>query len=131
MFLLAFPEIGTSFSLPVSMFTLVAKTRANDGRPWKDFYARDPQKTVQKEVSHLLDNETRDSADGEGDRVRMWAYGSQLVPLPDPVLQLMAYKAGVKELTLLGFTSLDDGKTRIPPYLWSGKAGGGREGGEE
>ena len=40
-------EIGTSFSIPVSMFTLVAKTRANDGRPWKDFYAKDPEKTVQ------------------------------------------------------------------------------------
>ena len=47
-FIPPFPaEMGNSFAIPVSLYTLVAKTKANDGRSWKDFYARDPEKTVQ------------------------------------------------------------------------------------
>lgn len=112
-------EIGSSFAIPVSLFTLVAKTRANDGRPWKDFYARDPEKTVQKEVSHVLDNESRDEVSKE-ERIRMWAYGSRLVPITDDELKTMSLQSGVKDLKLVGFTSLDDGKTRVPPFLWTG-----------
>ena len=55
------------------------------------------------------------------DRVKMWAYGSRLVPLPDDELKL-SFKAGIKEISLLGFTSLDDGKTRVPPFLWAGES---------
>ena len=76
--------------------------------------------SCQKEVSHVLDNESRDEVEKE-DRVRMWAYGSRLVPITDEELKAMALKGGVKELKLLGFTSLDDGKTRVPPFLWTGK----------
>lgn len=112
-------EMGNSFAIPVSLYTLVAKTKANDGRSWKDFYARDPEKTVQKEVSHVLDNESRDEVSKE-DRIRMWAYGSRLVPITDEELATMSLKAGIKELKMLGFTSLDDGKTRVPPFLWTG-----------
>ena len=72
-----------------------------------------------------MDNESRDVVDKE-DRIRMWAYGSRLVPITDDELKAMSFKAGVKEISLLGFTSLDDGKTRVPPFLWAGKNENGK-----
>ena len=67
----------------------------------------------------MLDNESRDEVSKE-ERIRMWAYGSRLVPITDDELKTMSLQSGVKDLKLVGFTSLDDGKTRVPPFLWTG-----------
>jgi len=111
-------ELGTSFGISCSLYNQVAKAKVNDGRPWKEFYAQDPSKTIQRDVSYVLNNDSRDEIEKE-DRLRMWSYGSKLVPVTQEDLDSMKLECD-KGLKLLGFVSLEEGKTKIPPYLWTG-----------